>query len=175
MTEYENKEFFREDSKFPEKIMALYGKELLRIKEDVKEFFYRNYGYYPSNSEGCCYYCAEKLKDLLKGQIVGGYFINDRKISKHEVEVPSNFGKSWLCSINGRDRRKASHWWLEIGNWIIDLTAEQFNRFLEKPLPKIVITRKDSEIGKRYEARWRLKNKLGKPNPKDDFTEPIQF
>lgn len=162
MLEFREKEFLLEKEKFPEKILEKYGKELLRIKEDVKEFFYRNYSWYPFNSEGCCYYCAEKVADLLKGQIVGGYFINDRKIKRKEIEIPTNFGISRLCVINKRDSRKATHWWTEIENYIIDLTAEQFNRFLEKPLPKILIISKDSEIAKRYEAKWRIRKKRKK-------------
>lgn len=154
MALFEKKEFLEAKTDFPEKFYNKYFEKLWEIKQTTKEYFYREYGYFPVQNEGCCFLASEKLSDLVNGVIVGGYFTVDRKVKPEELKVPCNFGIMDLCAINRRDSRKLTHWWLEIGNWIIDLTVEQFNRFLKEPLPEILIISKDSPIAKRYEPHW---------------------
>lgn len=139
--------------------------QLVSIKEMVKEKRYNRYGYFPSKAEGCCVKVSRELAKIIKGTIRGGWFTTDTPCSEENVEIETSFGVQQLCDINEEDSRKLSHWWLEIKiktqktlkEYIIDLTAEQFNEFLEKPIMKeIEIIPKDSKKAERYETLWTL-------------------
>lgn len=137
----------------PDQIKLLLAKPFNIVKEYTKLFFEKTYGYFPTHSEGNCKECSDNLLQILKGDLIWGWFTTDRIIEEEELEVPTKYGFNTLSGTNEEDGRQLSHWWIEIGNLIIDLTAEQFNRFLEdsseKYLP-IEVIQKNTPKAKRY-------------------------
>jgi hypothetical protein len=144
-----------------DQIRVLLDKPFTIIKEYIKLFFKEVKGFYPSNSEGNCKECSDKLVQILNGDLIWGWFATDRIIEEHELKVPTIYGYNTIAGINEEDERQISHWWVEIGNVIIDLTAEQFNKFLakssEKYLPIEVIP-KNTPKAQRYFGKQRHKD-----------------
>lgn len=145
----------------PNQIKLLLDRQFTIIKEYIKLYFKETFGFFPSHSEGNCKDCSQKLIQILNGELVWGWFITDREIEAEDIKVPTKYGYSTLTDTNGKDRKQLSHWWVEIGNVVIDLTVEQFNRFLaddsEKYLPIEVIS-KDSPKAQRYIGKERYKD-----------------
>lgn len=137
----------------PDQIKVLLAKPFAIIKEYTKLFFKKTYGFFPTHSEGNCKECSDKLLQILKGDLIWGWFTTDRIIEEKELKVPTSYGYNTIAGTNEEDGRQVSHWWIEIGNLIIDLTVEQFNRFLdeeqEKYLPIEVISKNTSKA-RRY-------------------------
>jgi len=100
------------------------------IKEYAKLYQKETDGFFPSHSEGTCKHCSEKLLQILNGDLIWGWFATDREIRDEELKASTNMGYRQLSATNEDDRTQVSHWWVEIGNVIIDLTGEQFNCFL---------------------------------------------
>jgi hypothetical protein len=133
------------------KSLGLSMELLEKVKEEVKQTFSRKYGRFPKHSEGCCLLSAQRLLDFINGHLRGGWFITDSQIEARDVRYVVNGLPRYLCDIDSTDHRKLSHWWVEFKNYIIDLTAEQFNPFLNDKMEKVEIIPKNSPKAQRYE------------------------
>jgi len=84
---------------------------------------------------------GRKLKKLgCECQLVSGRF-------KVEGQLPFPYYAS---------ERDAAHCWLECDKYVIDLTADQFNPALRRPMPKVVIFKRDrkhASLARRYFRR----------------------
>lgn len=153
-----------------DRIISLFGESFEIVKEKVKGQFKRFWGFYPYESEGCCKDVSIIVAKMLRGALVGGWFTTDTQLKPEDMQVPSKYGISTICAISRKDKLKASHWWVELGDLIIDLTVEQYNRFLKEPMESIEIFDKSSEKSKRYEATIR-KEGLALKRLKTDIKE----
>ena len=128
--------------------------ELLhKVKEEQKQLFKEENGMYPTHSEGCCIMSSQSLLKFIKGHLRGGWFTTDTLVKAKDVRYIINGLPKYVCDIDEHDNRKLTHWWVEYGNYIIDLTAEQFNRFLEEKMEKVEIIPMGSPKAQRYESQ----------------------
>jgi hypothetical protein len=136
-----------------EEILAILGRPFQIIKEYIKLFFDETHGFFPEHSEGNCLKCSEKIVQIMKADLIWGWFTVDRIVEDIELKVPTRDGINTISSTNEEDETQISHWWVEIGEYIIDLTAEQFNKFLDPSSEKydpIEVIHKKEDKAKRY-------------------------
>lgn len=137
----------------PDQIKLLLARQFTIIKEYVKQYQKESDGFFPSHSEGTCRHCSEKLIQILNGDLIWGWFTTDRKIGDEELKVSTNMGIRQIAVTNSEDRTQVSHWWVETGNILIDLTGEQFNRFLSdcsKKYDSIEVLKLEDDKATRY-------------------------
>lgn len=143
-----------------DEILTLLGRHFQIIKQYMKEFFDETYGFFPNHSEGNCKDCSDKIIQILKADQIWGWFAVDRQVSNKELIVPTRNGINTLSETNEEDEAQISHWWVELGEYIIDLTAEQFNKFLdpssEKYEPIEVLHKKEAKA-QRYIGKERYR------------------
>jgi hypothetical protein len=143
-----------------DEILTLLGRHFQIIKQYTKEFFKENYGFFPHQSEGNCKDCSDKVLKILKADLIWGYFTVDRPVDDIDLIVPTRMGINRISDTNEDDSTQISHWWVEMGEYIIDLTVEQFNKFLdpssEKYEPIEVLHKKESKA-QRYIGKERHK------------------
>ena len=144
-----------------DRILALHSKDFENIKEGTKAYFKMAHGWYPFQSEGTCKVCSEKLVKLVNGDLVWGYFKTDTIFESGLLIKRIENNLHTIAEIKDGEPTKISHWWIEIGNLIIDLTVEQFNEYLKpnsQKYDRIELIFKDEPKAKRYFGEERYKN-----------------
>jgi hypothetical protein len=144
-----------------DRILALYSVTFENIKESMKAYFRKTHGFYPFQSEGTCKVCSEKLVKEVNGDLIFGYFKTDTKFKRGLLIKRTEDGLHTIAEIKDGEPTKVTHWWVEIGNLIIDLTAEQFNDYLKPSSQKydrIELIFKNEPKAKRYFGEERYKH-----------------
>ena len=100
--------------------------KIYKIAKDVREGICFEFG--SDILDGLCYYTSEQLKKELglegfKSKLIAGIFEVD--------EVDQEF-VDFMGGELDEELYKQSHYWLELKGFIIDITADQFNMYLNK-------------------------------------------
>jgi hypothetical protein len=99
-----------------EELLATLQKVAERVRQEEVTF---------GDASGLCHHCSKMLFDFLMAE-----------------GVPCGF----IEGVFHSDEDAWRHYWIEVGDYIIDVTADQFNRYLpeETPMPPILICVKSS-------------------------------
>ena len=133
-------------------ILEAYDKTINNLEKDVTNFrtsLEKEYGYVDDNMclKGTCHTVTEKLVKYLKDL----NYKNVKRVPGHYTDVSDDFepdgemwdNDDWQDFYDNFDNTW-KHWWVEVGNKIVDVTAEQFHPGQEEEY-KVVITNKSDK------------------------------
>lgn len=75
----------------------------------------------------------------------------------HGIESVLVCGKFVLDLTGGSVLNEASHYWIEVQGYVIDITADQFNSELGGPMPDVVVAKHETYPGryiKGFASTW---------------------
>jgi hypothetical protein len=144
------------DNKQNKLIVEAYQNSINNLEKDIKKFriaLEKEYGYVDDNMclKGTCHTVTEKLVKYLKNlnyknaKRVPGYYTNVSDDFEPDGEMWDN--DDWEDFYENFDNTW-KHWWVEVGDKIVDVTADQFHPGDEDEY-KVVIVNKTNKDYKR--------------------------
>ena len=115
--------------------IKLLTKQLLEYRDKMEKD--HEWGQYKDCFRGTCQSITKELSKYLEGlgyhpKRVQGYYVGAGPeyfpdTSDWEMDDIEEFNDSWYANGEIAEGLEFPHWWLEIGNFIIDLTEDQFH------------------------------------------------